>query len=123
MSPDDRSRIYDQLYDEASDILARDNPCQADCNSCADSRARKSTNAFCCHGCKHLGPQGCTVKALACRVWLCYHTQATHPQTYIALKDVKRRAEDAGIYMAWRGSKQECLGEATPHDSRSLARG
>ena len=132
MTEAERSQIYDSLYDEASEILARDNPCQIGCDGCNNRHTpgygpgniySDPSKGLCCTGCKHLGPEGCTVKALSCRVWLCYRTQGTHPSTYIALNAVRRRAQNAGIPMTFRGSKQECLGDVTPHDPRTLAGG
>lgn len=105
-----KSELYDQLYDEASAILERDKPCEVSCGECLDSRLKaRGQDAFCCHSCKYLTPTGCSVKALACRVWLCYAVQDAHPTTYIALNDVKRRAQAAGILMQFRGSKEDIL--------------
>lgn len=35
--------------------------------SCTKGR----TGALCCSGCKYLGPNGCTTKNLACKLWFC----------------------------------------------------
>lgn len=111
----DKSAIYDQLYSEASAILERDSPCEVSCNTCLDSRRKQrldipNVKPFCCDGCKYLTPTGCGVKALGCRVWLCYEAQEKHPTTFVALNKVRARAEAAGIPMQFRGSKEDHLG-------------
>lgn len=104
-----KSKLYDQLYDEASAILKKDNPCNMGCNTCTNSQVNKGTEAFCCSGCKYLGADGCTVNALSCRVWLCFAARRKHPETAKALDAIGRKAWDAGIPSQYRGSKQDHL--------------
>jgi hypothetical protein len=63
--------IHEKLYAEASRILEDTNPCQW-----KDGNCFAGTHG-CCQGCKHLGPTGCTVKSLSCRVWLCAQLKNT----------------------------------------------
>lgn len=64
----DRSEVYDQLYDLAARILVRMDAC----STCPiGTSCKANTRSWCCGGCKHLGPQGCTVKSLSCKLWLC----------------------------------------------------
>ena len=107
MNREELSLAYDTLYDEGTAVLERDNPCQF--IKTGDKLACTNPTGPCCGGCKYLGPDGCTVKALGCRVWLCYHAQEKFPQTFIALKDIKSRAETIGIPTVYRGSKDEHL--------------
>lgn len=64
-----KSDLYDTLYAEGTRVLQKANPCNIRmeggrmlCNGDLES---------CCHGCMHLGPNGCTVEALSCKFWLC----------------------------------------------------
>jgi hypothetical protein len=63
------SAKYDELYEKASQILKKYNPCQVENWVC--ERGRQGGENFCCRCCEHLSKKGCTVKALYCRVWLC----------------------------------------------------
>jgi hypothetical protein len=60
----DLSSMYDLLYKRASQAVAIFNPCRIQAGLCL-------RGDFCCQECFHLGRQGCTVEALACKIWLC----------------------------------------------------
>lgn len=72
--------IYDAIYD-AADAIVRPNPCRiaVDADGLASCyRTRLEPNhrnfqrgALCCKGCEHLGPDGCTIRALGCRLSHC----------------------------------------------------
>lgn len=104
-----RGQLYDRLIAEADTILERDNPCNIECGVGCTCGTVKAGTAFCCHGCEHLSPAGCTVDALACKVWLCFTAQEKYPQTVAALWEVSQRATAAGIPMIFRGSKEQHL--------------
>lgn len=99
---DPRSPIYDSLFDQASEVLAEHQSCEVKNGKCLDGH-------FCCQNCKHLGPTGCTVQSLSCRVWLCYKAQAKHPEAAAKMREIRASAEAQGIPMFWRGSKEELL--------------
>lgn len=67
-----RSEHYDDLYERGSNLLKMHNPCnirqEGEKWVCNNTRGGLE---WCCGGCKHLGPNGCTVKALSCKLWLC----------------------------------------------------
>jgi hypothetical protein len=84
-------RVFNKLYKRALELAGHDY-CQVKCGTCVAARLtiawRKKihnnkdyiVNTFpkkvdnfngCCVGCKHLGKNGCTVEALACRAWIC----------------------------------------------------
>ncbi len=69
----DRSIVYDRLYVLARKVLAQGKCCV----TCPIKRRKmgwrseERSKSWCCSGCPHLGPQGCTVQALACSLWLC----------------------------------------------------
>jgi len=64
------SAIFDDLYDRASAVVKKYNPCKVENGTCM--AGRKIETGLCCTGCRHLGPNGCTTKSLICRMWLCY---------------------------------------------------
>lgn len=70
------SAKYDELYEKADKILKKYNPCKVEgkgaCATCLSGRHPDGTGiSFCCGGCQHLGKNGCTVKALSCKLWIC----------------------------------------------------
>lgn len=73
--------IYDNLYQRAAAVIARINPCEIQIidgkATCHASRNGHENDELCCGGCRHLGAQGCTVKALACKLWLCWEVGKT----------------------------------------------
>lgn len=58
------SKIYDELYADYSALIKKYNPCKIENSKCL----RGTT---CCVWCKHLGNNGCKVKALTCKGWFC----------------------------------------------------
>jgi hypothetical protein len=58
------SSMYDLLYRRAAQAVAIFNPCRIQGGLCL-------RGDFCCRECFNLGRNGCTVEALACKVWLC----------------------------------------------------
>lgn len=111
---------YDRLYDKASAILKADNPCQIQKGedgrvTCVMTRCepvydQDHPGTLCCGSCKHLGPDGCTVQALACKVWSCYGSRSygLWPSTTIdALRAVRQEARSIGVPLYYRQSKEE----------------
>src|SRR3990167_1879229 len=68
---------YIRLYKAADEVLRQpDNPCQirkeGENITCVRSRAGyEPHNVLCCEGCEHLGPEGCTVMSLGCKLGWC----------------------------------------------------
>ena len=63
------SLMHDYVYDKANVLFNEHNPCAVRDGMCISGR--NGGNDFCCYGCKHLDENGCTVKALSCKLWLC----------------------------------------------------
>ena len=118
---------YDRIYDAANDALKRHNPCQiqrdeAGVVSCADTR-RSAQNKYgtpvekaqslCCGGCQHLSPQGCTVKSLSCKLWLCttirggFKHEATHPVLVAEIEALRKHGITVGVPMGFRDRKED----------------
>jgi len=68
---DAASKEYDLLYQEACDLVAEFDPCKVEDGTCLRCREGDGVN-FCCTGCKHRGAEGCTVKAIWCKLWFCH---------------------------------------------------
>ena len=75
------SKLYDYLYNEADNLLKEFNPCKVKLGACTTCVGTRSGNiagvkdgVLCCGGCKYLTNTGCSVKALTCKLWLCYTT-------------------------------------------------
>ena len=69
------SALYDRIYDIADGLLKKHNPCNIHSDgtksSCQCHLHTTHRIHLCCTGCKYISPTGCTVKALACKLFLC----------------------------------------------------
>lgn len=74
------SHLFDKFYRYAYEMNRRGNFCkiqslgngQVTCKGLFRATKYVVTSLqLCCVGCKHLGPKGCKVQALACRLWYC----------------------------------------------------
>ncbi|GHT13541.1 hypothetical protein AGMMS4956_09860 [Bacteroidia bacterium] len=77
-SAEDKLQYYEQQYSIISDLLQKIDPCAitieggvAQCIAVREGDADVDMGTLCCTGCLHLGDDGCKVKALGCRMWLC----------------------------------------------------
>ena len=61
--------IYDILYFIGSLLIEHYNPCKI--TKTPGGKATCAMNGPCCGRCEHLGDNGCTVKALGCKIALC----------------------------------------------------
>lgn len=118
------SEKYDELYEKADKLLKEYNPCKIKCGSCQANRIDpkyNSTNQLCCGGCPHW-KNGCTVKSLACKLWLCGPVQGKFPYLYNKnserirelahkLEAIRNEAYKVGIPLVFRGSKEENIKE------------
>lgn len=109
---------YDRLYDEGNAILKQHDPCQIrtvdGVASCVRTRAQPSyenpnqEGQLCCGGCKHLGPNGCTVKSLGCKLTLCGYLPYDAP-VVVALYDLRKQVWGLGVPSSIRASKEQCF--------------
>ena len=93
-------RLYTKLYDMASKIIKRDAPCRI----CVDPDER----GYCCAECPHLSSNGCTVKALYCKVWLCSKVAEIYPETNNKLYSIAEIARKYRL-LDIRASKKETM--------------
>ena len=97
-----RKQLYSDYYLIADTILKKYNPCNisADGKTCIGGTP-------CCTGCDHLSSKGCTVKALGCKLWLCYTAQIKNPECDKELHELARKAYGDNIPLGYRTSKKE----------------
>ena len=107
------SKEYDEVYEKAQELFDKYNPCEIKREgskvSCVGG-LKQEGNELCCYGCGYLGKNGCTVKALDCKLWLCSVIARRHP----IREELKKLKRD----MSWeleevldlRTTKQKTLG-------------
>jgi len=105
--------VYDSLYNRAVALMDRFNPCNV-CDGVCERHRRQEGKNFCCDGCLYLGKEGCSVKALQCKLWIC---------RYDLVAPVNKRAFDsimwglmieaAGFNLLYaRGSMEDAVAQA-----------
>jgi hypothetical protein len=120
-------QAYDQLYDAASDILKRDNPCDIRRDedgvvSCSRSRRdpyfTRNHPHLCCEGCPHATDSGCAVQSLGCRLSSCTSSLVLSAEragwkdeTVIDLAQLRDAARKMGVPIFFRASKAEAFAE------------
>lgn len=103
-----RSKMYDRLYAAADRVLKKHDPCAGCPVGCTNGIPVMHTKLWCCSGCKYLGPDGCTVQALACKLWLCSKATRNNPRAKRLLSRLQRLAGRYG-FLVFRGSKEDNL--------------
>lgn len=93
------SETHGRLYEEADSILQKHRPCQFEDGKCIINRKTSDTESQtngCCgyrtRPCKHLGPGGCTVKALGCKLHLCPGLSGTVKECAAELHELRKEA-------------------------------
>lgn len=61
---DGKEKLYNELCDQADVILNKFNPCEVKDGKC-------KRGYFCCDGCKYLKSNGCSIRSLFCKIWIC----------------------------------------------------
>jgi len=84
------TQIYDELYELADGIIKKYNPCKFSNGRCAGGIG-------CCNGCRYLFSTGCSVKALACKLWICWNLEGTLPECEHELKELSEIAAQYGF--------------------------
>lgn len=124
------NRIFDIIWKEAEKILAEYNPCQINVErgtcfqgcmyACRNNSQIKSAEeldkytkmmSFCCEGCSHLGPTGCMVQALSCKLWLCKDSRELHVDAFKKLSRLREHM-DRWALGSFRASKKAAVNYA-----------
>jgi len=124
-------RKFDELYAAAMETLKGFNPCQIRGGACYSIRTfpeRHKNAPFCCTGCPHLGPEGCTVESIYCRLWICEPLEKVHVKRVAGvrtpsplerrLRKLRRRSEHFG-FQVFRGTKEESIAKALRKQARA----
>lgn len=102
-----REEIYDRLVVLADRTLNKGSACAKCPIGCT---TQEPSRAWCCGGCPMLGPNGCTVKALGCKLHLCESEQYNVPDhTWNRLQLLKQIALKHNMWFA-RANKEQSLG-------------
>jgi len=101
-----KSQLYDILLAIGQQILSDYNPCDWTNGKCRRMCSYKDDGG-CCEGCLHLGRNGCTVKSLACTLWLCENQRNAFRECERELNVLSRVADNCGIPHGIRRSKEE----------------
>jgi len=97
-----KSALYDVLYEKADLILAEENPCSFKNGKCF-------AKINCCKYCNYLSKNGCTTKALTCKLWLCVKARMKFSLCAAALDALAMIAEEYSL-LGSRSSKEDILG-------------
>lgn len=103
MTKKELSKLYDEFYQRGIEILEKyGNPCKPT----EDGSCQHPFMHFCCgarridksYGCMFLEKdgrkkkQGCTVKSLFCKMWLCGHLQNKYPDLKVEMRELRFEA-------------------------------
>lgn len=107
----DIRKEYLRLYDEADALLQKyKSLCNHNKNGrCQDYRLHP-IRKNCCNGCQHLGKNGCKVKSLQCKVWLCWSLAKKYPELQEGLQAIAQEAWDLGLPFDIRNSMSYTIG-------------
>ena len=101
------STLYDEFYARGEEIFAKHNLCDVKDGKCKSYRLNEARGNFCCRNCPHLGPEGCTVKALYCKLWICSELIDTLSDEVLQeLGDLFEEAEQLNM-LRFRASKEQ----------------
>lgn len=102
----DRSEVYDRLVILADRVLNKSKACAKCPIGCV---TLEPSRAWCCGGCPMLGPTGCTVKALGCKLHLCRSEGAkVSDHAWDRLERLKKIAVKYNMWYA-RANKEQSL--------------
>lgn len=104
---DATSAVYDRLFEEGVDLF-KSNPCNLT-KDAITGRVSCRDGIPCCGKCVHLGPEGCTVQALACKLWMCHTMDKMFPELSMKLGALRREALTQNVPLYFRRSKEETL--------------
>ncbi len=98
----DLKEEYDSIYEEVDSLFKEYNPCQFEGNSCFANRLYKynsSASGGCCNGCQDLGPGGCKIKSLGCKLFICGCIFRSNSEFRLKITDLRNKA--IGIHRAF----------------------
>ncbi len=115
-----KEELYDLLFDIGQQTLNYYNPCDWKNGKCRRMRMSENDEG-CCEGCKHLSKKGCTVKSLACKLWLCATEAEPFPECESELRILRLVADHCDVPYQIRKSKEENFSYQIKKDLYSIA--
>jgi hypothetical protein len=116
-----KMELYEILFNIGQQIIDHHDPCEWKDGACRRMRSSDPDAEVCCKGCPHLGETGCTVKSLACKLWLCGDSSNRFKECMTELKIIRMVADYCGIPYGDRKSKEEDFGRL-PGEKNSQTR-
>lgn len=111
------SALYDKLYKEATELIAKHDLCAFKNGTCFRKRSIGITS--CCYGCKYLGAAGCSVKSLTCKLWFCPYIERHKAKEWESiskrLNEIMDTIYEDLYFFAHRGSKEDSINNAIRH--------
>lgn len=108
---------FDRLYAAGQEVLARLNPCQLVKQESGHYTCAAGVPS-CCTWCKHLGPDGCMVECLGCKLGACqqwvFPTYGNWPAAKEEMVKLQQEASNAGISLFPGQSKESTLSRGNP---------
>ena len=101
-----KEELYDILFAVGQQVINHYDPCDWKGDKCRRMRS-SSDDKGCCEECRHLGKKGCTVKSLACKLWLCEKQVDLFKECEAELKVLRLIADYSGVPYEIRKSKEE----------------
>lgn len=68
----------------------------------------------CCGDCKYLGPDGCTIKCLGCKLYICYALQKKQPKLKTFLDPITALAKKHNLIKMWTPKEELFKREGDP---------
>lgn len=99
--------VYLKLYVAGQKVLDRHDPCHI--HRASDGKLKCVGGTPCCYGCQHLTPQGCSVQALQCKLFLCGYAREASPEAARALDKLNMVRQASGVPFGFRTSMEETL--------------
>lgn len=97
------SILHDVIYDRVDKLFEEHDLCGINNGKCL-------RGYFCCSKCEHLSPDGCTIRSLACKLFICsavHHAAREHNKE--VLEEILLLRDLAKIHSitSFRGTKEE----------------
>lgn len=101
---------YDDLYRRGQAVLDKHKPCGFHKGPNGKIRC-VIADGPCCGGCEHLGPKGCKVESLTCKLHLCGAASylTANQEAVKELRALDRERYDKGVPTAMRLSKKQAF--------------
>jgi len=115
-----RMFMYDFLYILGDALIKKHNPCGIQVFGPGSATCVQDLE-WCCRGCRYIGPNGCTVACLGCKLNLCETTRPANLEVYIKLVNMLNIARYYQLSEI-RSSRQEIYHELADKNSLRYAR-